>query len=410
MASVMAATVLAVAQMGGRSLALANDGVEAEVLAQAAVEYAQAKMAADSSWRDTYANNTESAAVPLGRGTFTFKFVDEADGDLADSGDTPARIFGTGRVGKAVKVFSLDHRPARPLDGLKVSVATGGTIDFNRTIVTGSKTVASNATITADKHADFGGTRLEAVGGISISTAGGTGGRVSPAAARQLPQPARAFSYYVANGTAVPVTSFPTVGGSKAVRYRLFSPSAHPTFGTPNAKGIYVIDCQGWNVVVSDCRVAGTLVLLNTTSGCVIQGSNYFAPSAAYPNYPSLLVKGNLVVKTNNSPLADDLLTGDSSVPLVNYNPPGTPFNGTSDVTFSTTYPSRFDGLVYVSGNLVTQTHPWFNGVLLVGGTLDASGALGLGYDATPYTNPPPGFFTPQLVPVAGSWRWEKVP
>ena len=41
----------------------------------------------------------------------------------------------------------------------------------------------------------------------------------------------------------------------------LLSPTSNP-YGTPNASGIYIINCNNQNVTIGPCRIVGTLVLL----------------------------------------------------------------------------------------------------------------------------------------------------
>ena len=408
--TVIAVTVLSVAQMAGRTNGLTNDAAEAEVLAESAVEYAQAKLAADPLWRVTYTSGVETTPVAWGRGTISFKLVDEADGNLANNTSDPVRVYGFGRVGKAVKVYSINNTASNPLSSLKNAVASGGNIDLGSAVVTGSGTISSNGTISA-LTATLNLINLEATGSLSLGTSTGTGTKTPGVPAKQLPDATHAFDYYIQNGTSVPISSFPTSGTTKVIRYRLFSPFKHPlSGGTANPNGIYVIDCQGWTVQVSNCRVVGTLVLLNTTSSSSVQGSNLFAPLGA--NNPSLLVKGDISISPLPTNLLDLLTTGDplGAVPSINFNPIGTPYKGISDTTYTTTYPSEIDGLVYVSGNLQTSGTATFNGAVLVGGTVTSSGTLSVTYDASAFNSPPPGFFSPQLSPVTGSWRWEQGP
>ena len=180
---------------------------------------------------------------------------------------------------------------------------------------------------------------------------------------------------------------------------KLLSPASNPFGGGTNSKGIYVIDCKGQNLVIMTTRVVGTLVILNPGAASKIQTQNYFAP--AVTGYPCLMVQGDMTFSETTQNLAD------SSASFVNYNPVGTPYMGATDSTYTTQYPDRFDGLVYVSGNLTTQGTFTTSGTVIVGGSWSSNGTANLTYDAATYKNPPPGFTSGQLVPVSGSWKWE---
>ena len=316
------------------------------------------------------------------------------------------RVYGIGRVGKAVKVYSVYTAGGGALTGMQVTMAAAGNVDLGSggTTVTGTTTVTSNGSLTGNSGT-YNGTSFAAAGTTTISGGTGTGTRLSNQNARTLPD-SHVFDWYTQNGTSIPISSVPGTS-TKTLKYRLFSPGCNPFGGATNSYGVYVIDCQNTVIQVAYCRVVGTLVLLNVGAGSTVQNSNYFAPSSAYPNYPVLLVKGSIAVNTTATALADNLATGDLNVLSVNYNPTSTPYNGVSDTTYSTTYPSEIDGLVYVSGNLTTSNAPTFKGIVLVGGTVTVSGTLNLTYDATSYNTPPPASPTtapspPRPAPGAG--------
>lgn len=405
LATVMGLSVLLVSQYAGRNSGLSNDSAEAEALAQSAVEYAMTRTAADPLWRYTYQNNQETTPIPLGRGTIAYKFVDVADGDLTNNTNgEPVRVYGIGRVGKATRVYSVSMAATQPLNSLQTVMDAGGNIDLGLTTLTGSGIVSANGTISAIT-ALLGNLTMEAVAALNLGSSSGSGSRTSGVAPRALPDPVHAFDWYLANGTVIPLTAIPGPGTAKVVKFRLFSPASNPFGGQPNAYGVYVIDCQGASITVSQCRVVGTLVLLNTTTASTIQDSNYFAPTSN--NAASLLVRGDITIAMTGTALADNGATGDAYVGAINFNPAGTPYNGASDATYATTYPSEIDGAVYISGNLVTNSAPAFVGSVLIGSNVQTSGSLSLNYSAIPYNSPPAGFKTSALVPIQGTWVWE---
>ncbi len=56
--------------------------------------------------------------------------------------------------------------------------------------------------------------------------------------------------------------------------------------------------------------------------------------------------------------------------------------------------------------NLLTGGNTTIDGIVVVGGSLNASGVMDLTYRESLLDNPPPGFFTvPGMRVVAGSWK-----
>src|SRR5579864_1825634 len=106
--AVMAFSMLTVARLNVRANGKINDAADAEVLAESAVEHCLTALNQNSNWRTTYQNNVKVAAVPLGRGSFTWKLVDEVNGTLASG---PARLYAYGSVGSAVRVYSVIIQP-----------------------------------------------------------------------------------------------------------------------------------------------------------------------------------------------------------------------------------------------------------------------------------------------------------
>src|SRR5436305_5822635 len=87
--------MLTVTRLAGRSYQQARDMRDAEVLAESAVQRAAALLAKNpTTWRTTYANNVETTQVAVGRGTVSFKLVDEGDANLANNAFDNVRVYG----------------------------------------------------------------------------------------------------------------------------------------------------------------------------------------------------------------------------------------------------------------------------------------------------------------------------
>jgi Tfp pilus assembly protein PilX len=182
----------------------------------------------------------------------------------------------------------------------------------------------------------------------------------------------------------------------------LLSPTSNP-YGSTNAQGIYILNCQNQNVTIGPCRIVGTLVLLNAGSNTTIQGPIIWEP--AVPGYPAFLTASPLTISVNSSVGLSEATLG------VNFNPPGTPYpfvGGNTNATASDGYPSIINGLIYCGGDLTVSSSPTINGCIISAGSIQLNSAsLNLTYGNASYAYPPPGFSTtlPALYPVPGSWE-----
>jgi hypothetical protein len=137
-------------------------------------------------------------------------------------------------------------------------------------------------------------------------------------------------------------------------------------YGAVNASGVYVIDCRGNALDISDCRVRGTLVVLNAGSGTRLRNAVFIEGVAGQP---ALLIDGPVDFEQDSADLTE-------SNAGVNLNPPGAPYLGQTDADKSDAYPSVLEGVVLVTGNVTVKTAATVEGVLLVGGTLAVDGTL----------------------------------
>ncbi len=200
------------------------------------------------------------------------------------------------------------------------------------------------------------------------------------------------FDHYVTNGTTI------TVPGN-LIDSVLLSPANNPYGATTNPEGIYVIDCNWQDVTIQNSRVVGTLVMLNAGNNSSIEQSVNWEPAVA--NYPVLLVSGQMTFDFMNTPLSE-VTTG------INFNPPGTGYEGAENTNKIDTFPSVIRGLVYVSGFTRTDNSVTIDGVVVVGDQLLTAygSAMNLSYDPSYMQNPPPGFAGPvQMIVSPGSWQ-----
>jgi hypothetical protein len=206
----------------------------------------------------------------------------------------------------------------------------------------GNKTTT---TTTADAITTDGSSDSDA--SSSTTQSGGdtarTGEPYNPATVEAvIPNATDTFRHYVSIGTPIPFASIPGATMEKIV----LSPATNP-YGATNAQGVYVIDCGGNSLTIRNCRIAGTLVLLNSGNKTEFTGSVCIEPTS--DALPALLVQGVM----NFDQTSDDLSETDVDV---NFNPSGNAYDGTADSDNVDSYPSWINGLVYVDGEANLNT------------------------------------------------------
>ena len=400
-------SVLTFARLKGREILWANNSKEARVLAEAAVEWALTKLAADINWRTTYTNGVETAPVPLGNGTISFKLVDEADGDLANVPTDPVRIYGIGRAGAATRIYSEKLIPNGPgLDVLKTVAHAGGNTTTASQITGTGGPFSSNAILTVPSLTVVNGD-VEAPIPVILGTVTGVTRTV---AAKTMPSP-DVFNDYLAMATEIPFASIS--GGT--ITLVVLSPAVNP-YGSVNLQGVYHISVPaGATLTIRQARLTATL-LVTLGSGAKITTSNAWLMEPPQTGFPTLLIRclaASATVDLNGfSNALNEFSTG------VSFNPPGTPYpwpSGTADSDLVDTYPARVYGLLHVICPSTVTTVLGSNfkatGTVIVEGPMAVGSNVSLQTNPSLYANPPAGYRKPgPMVPVAGSWRWEKAP
>ncbi len=146
-------------------------------------------------------------------------------------------------------------------------------------------------------------------------------------------------------------------------------PDVNP-FGAAASDGRYVLDLAGRDVIVRDCRIVGTLVLLRPGPGSRIEGSVAWRPVT--PGDPVLLTDATtLRLATTDAPLCESTVGR-------TLDPPALPFpwkDGSSGTALDAIIPSRIDGVLWVKGTLLVQGQPRVRGTLVAGASVAFSGA-----------------------------------
>ena len=145
----------------------------------------------------------------------------------------------------------------------------------------------------------------------------------------------------------------------KAIYRTVVSTGTNPFSVTSNSNGIYVLDCGGNDVTISDCMIVGTLVLRNT--GTVRVGSGPIQWRPARPGLPALVVDGDLILSYSRFGLTERELN-------VNLNPGSTADeNGSTDTSMNDTYMPELRGLIFASGDVTLAGDLRINGTVICG-------------------------------------------
>lgn len=388
-----------------RSVLITKDCAEARLCAQSAIELGLLTVQ-DPNWRDNKSNGIWLSNQPLGDGHLTLEGIDPDDGVLNDSDTDPLVLTGTGEKGFARQRIQVKlTADTTSLNCLEVALHGNGSLNFNRpTELNCNQTISANNSVNESKSTI--NTDVEAVN--AINGIGYTGTITTGIAPRAMPDAVTVFDHYTGQATAINILSLPA-SMDETIRYLqdvVLSPTNNP-YGATDPEGIYKIDCLGVSLNISDCRIVGTLVLVNPGSATGIYKPVNWEP--AIDNYPSLLVNGAFYFKIFTGQL-DEVSRG------VNFNPAGTPYQGDEDSVLDDVYPSEINGLVYIAGDAECNssfTTTTINGVLVVGGSLTITPSsnkdpayLNLTYDPKYCNNPPLGFEAPvQMKISSGSYK-----
>ena len=399
--TVIGLSAIAVVRVQRRTAEGVNDFSEARLYAQSAIEMGLLWIDSDPDWRNTYSNGVWASNAPLGAGMITLSGTDPADGDLADSDRDSMLLTGVGVKGEARYKLQVGlYAEVRGLSCLETSLHGDSYLEFDEAVVNSDQLLSSNdyinesdSTINAD---------VEAVNSVSGSSGNYTGSITQGVPARDMPDTATVFDHYKVHGTYIDPRDLPLVSGFRVMTDVVLSPASNP-YGAnvTNAEGIYVIDALNtYAIRFRNCRIVGTIVLLNASSVSRVSGGVNWAPALA--NYPALMVQGPLNL------YHDGLLPLDEAARGVNFNPNHTPYQSTWDFDTLDTYPSVIKGLIYVTGNVRIRDDPVVDGAIVAGslGPCCSGVTLNLTYQPTYLDNPPPGFAAPARMVIApGTWR-----
>jgi len=387
----MALGALLAVRAQARAANLMSDVAQARLDALSAIELGRLWISKDANWRANRSHGVWAAGQPIGSGTFTLEVTDPVDGNLANRPHDPVVMKATAVKGQARQVLqvTLAAKPT-PLPALACALHTGGQIHIRA----GKRLTAKFATLSTNGDLRNDGTITANVEALTASTPGNVNGML------KLGAPPKAFP-----GSTIPemyANLGTTIAPGNTIDKQVLAPGYNP-WGATNADGVYVIRTTS-DLTVKNTRIYGTLVVICPGHKVSLDGQVLLQP--ARPDYPALVVHGNLVLQFTSTatPLSE-------SAQAANYNPAGAPYQGAVDSDTVDQYPSEIQGLVHVTGALDVEQGSLIRGAVLCESTAVPDAAdyhqdCEIVYTPSLYANPPQGYTTAvQMVPQAGSWQ-----
>jgi len=405
--TVLGLGALTLSRVSGKAVGEGNDWEAAGDLAFAATEHAisyinAAAAASPSTWRAAYTSRQTAFTQPMGRGTFSWALKDEVDGNLSADYLRPFRIYGIGVVGSVTRVYSVQVIPAgSPLDVLRTALHSSSTVTLTGNAQAVNGPISSNSTVSLSGTVNGAIEALATTGG-----AAGTQTITAPAPAKTMPS-TTIFSDLSQNATVINYNSLP---GGGTIQNCLLSSASNP-YGTPNPNGIYYIALPGnQTLTITNCRIVGTLLISAPSADKVnIQGPVEWEAGSA--GYPILIVSGSNCQVT----IAGNPTWLSESQAGVNFDPPGTPYQGQSDNDMADDYPPQYRGIIHVMGgsssSVQLNANAYIWGTLIADCPVKTTAQCTLVQNPAIYANPPLGYATGNaMAEVPGSWRWDTLP
>jgi cytoskeletal protein CcmA (bactofilin family) len=384
--TVLGLGALAAVRLQMRSTRLTRDGAEARACAVSAIELSLLQIRQNSNWRTAWPNGAWWDNKELGTGRFTLQGTDPVDGVLSDSAYEPLVLTGIGTRGSARHMAQVTLVPStRPLGALSTCLSASGLVKIyaGRRVTAIGTCIATNGQLDNDSVID-GDAEAQSIDHTGTIT----GTLTAPGALRPMPE-ADVFARYLAKATAVPYAA--------TVEKVVLAPGCNP-LGPTDPNGLYIIDTGGANLTLRNCRIHGTLIV--RAAGKTVTIDEAVLMQNYRPDFPVLLVEGELILKFNS--LVGSL---SESTCNTNFNPVGAPYGGATDSDTADLYPDEIRGLIHVKGSLRLQQTARIIGVVICEGTVACEGTNTLVHDAGLFANPPMGYTYIDGMKVSpGSW------
>jgi hypothetical protein len=378
------------------------------------------EISSDANWRTWCTSGGVGCHQSMGRGTLTWKPVDEVDGNIGNNTSDPVRIYGIGQVGSVTRTYSVELSGAteEPMDVLNTVAHTGKNLVMN----SGASITLNGGPLSAGANVQNNGTINGAVEGPNTPSPYGTiSGGYTSKAAKTLPETdSDVYATYSGQATTISYSSIP----SATIQNCVISAGNNPYGGGTNSNGIYLITIPSASgLTIKNCRIKGTLVIYMGASSFILMQNEVLWEASG--NAPILITKAGgtatsvTFCSTGNSLSETTLAT--------NFNPSHTPYNGASDSANDDSYSAQLVGLIHLTtgaqathvtnANISNMTGGFkLNGTIITCGMLTISGLNhSLTLNETLVDNPPSGYSSSsggsgEIAPTAGSWRWDSAP
>jgi hypothetical protein len=444
MVAVMGLSGLIAARSQSRNARQLQAVASASDLALSAVARGRMLIKADQNWRTTYASGLWSAEQQLGEGFFNWKVIDASTGgSVLHSGieslsDTSSvKIIGKGRVGNVIHLTSVEVAVTKsPYDALKSALHAQGAVTL--TSGSGYTMAAINGPLSSNTSIANGVAFTGNLEAPLITNTGTVSGTQSLTTAAKSPPPDSVWDYYRPLATTIPWDAGTTnqyfFYDSGKSQYKIKTNILTPTlsnFVTPvtsPAAGVYYVSVPGGlgKLQFDWVRVNATILFDVQGPGTTIHFGGHILWTPARPDFPMTIIRNAQTVELDAQGNTGALTESGGSYNVgssANYNPPGFPYNGTEDTDTIDSYESRLFGVTHVmggTGGTPTATTIFTllrsTGSIIVPGTLSYPGGntsngvnATMTWDSSLLTNPPVGYYSMTLTPLAGTWKQELI-
>lgn len=351
---------------------------QANVYAELGIRHALHFTQAAPNWRTLLPNGTWLTQVTNGQGSYTVAGIDPADGVLGNDDGTAVLTCTAVAAGITRQVQVEAEQP--PLELLNYAVAAADKLKISNNVrITGN--IVSNNEIDKSGSDTWVFGDAEAVVKVQETT-NITGTIRTGITPKTFPDTTTIVDYYSALATPIPFQPL--------IQRVLLSPTNNP-FGPTNAQGIYRINCGDQKLVIKDCRIVGTVILINPKSDSRVEISLNWQPAS--PDLPALILQGSMEMLMERS--VEELRIG------VDLSLPGEIGHG----TILGVYPSLISGLIYVNGDLTLDKITKVEGAIIATGKVEFKDWASCQYQPTLATDPPAHFREAYLSCVPGAWR-----
>jgi len=351
---------------------------QAEAYAELGIRHGLYYTKNDPGWRGRLSNGQWMVDVSNGEGIYTLRGEDPVDGNLENYKSDPVVLTCTATVGRASRTLQVQAHN-KPLELLRYALAGADDLTItNHVRITGDVTVNGDIDKSGADTWIWGDVEC---GGTITETKNISGTVTEGAEAKDFLDTVEILNFYKNRATLIPFRS--------VIENVVLSPSSNP-FGETNEEGVYLVNCANREFEIKNCRILGTLILVNPGANSHIEKAIHWQSYRA--DYPALLVEGNIVIQTDADLDEADL--------KIDFSLPGEPGLGTkTDVL-----PNEIRGTIYVTGDLTMQKRTVVKGAVITEGGLVCREDTKVAADTSWATHPTVEFADDYLVAQKGSW------